>query len=528
VELFEQIRREYEFGVGTIQGVARKFGVHRRMIREALANAIPAHKPPPQRLRPRLEPVAGFIEAILITDQKAPRKQRHTAHRIYVRIQQEHPQCKLAESTVRQYVRERKLALGMLSGEKFVPQSYPWGSEAQVDWYEADADLGDDAAEWLTSHKRQTMQVFVMRSMASGGAFHRAYHRATQQAFLEAHELAFRYFGGVFRRLRYDNLSSAVKRVLRGSRREETQRFVAFRSHWKFQSEFCTPDEAHEKGGVENEVGTFRRNHWVPVPKAKDLAELNTQLLQACREDEARVIAGHDQQQSVGSAMLIERGCLLPLAQEDFELTEISFPTVNKFGQIKVGTNAYSAPVDTGVVVEAKLSSTTLEIWHEGKCVANHERCYGRHQEVLNLEHYLDVLQDKPGALLGSKPLAQWRKVGRWPASYDQLWEHLNERYGRHKGTKELIGLLQLGRVHGQEKLRVAVEKALELGCADSAVVRYLLTANQLERAVPIPLLAGRLEAFERPLPTVTDYDRLLLGIRSDSVEVEVVGGLIR
>jgi len=520
VELFEEIRREYEFGVGTIQGVARKFGVHRRMVREALASAMPAQKPPSERPHPHWGPVADFVEAILIADQKAPRKQRHTAHRIYVRIQQERSQCKVAESTVRQYVRERKLALGLLAREKFVPQSYAWGSEAQVDWYEADADLGD---------KRQTLQVFVMRSMASGGAFHRSYCRATQQAFLEAHQFAFRYFGGVYRRLRYDNLSATVKRVLRGSQREETQRFIAFRSHWKFQSEFCTPAEAHEKGGAENEVGTFRRNHWVPVPKARDLTDLNAQLLQACREDEARVIAGHDQ--AVGSAMLIERGYLLPLAEEDFELVEVSFPTANNLGQVKVRTNAYSVPVGAGVVVEAKLNSTTLEVWHEGKCVATHDRSYGRYQEVLNLEHYLDVLEDKPGALMGSKPLAQWRKLGRWPASYDQFWEHLIERHGRRKGTKELIELLQLGRVYGQERLRVVVEEALALGCGDSAAVRYLLTASQLERAVPMPLLVGELAAFERPLPTVTDYDQLLGGHSGAEVPHtghEVVGEPVR
>ena len=114
-----------------------------------------------------------------------------------------------------------------------------------------------------------------MRSMASGAAYHRAYLRATQQAFLEAHELAFHYFGGVFRRLRYDNLSSAVKKILRGYQREQTARFIAFRSHWQYQAEFCTPGEGHEKGGVEGEVGYFRRNHWVPVPVVHDLAELN-------------------------------------------------------------------------------------------------------------------------------------------------------------------------------------------------------------------------------------------------------------
>src|SRR5215210_237750 len=113
VELFEAIRREYEFGIGTIQGVARKFGVHRRLVREALSDAQPVQKPPPARARPRLEPVIGFIDAILEADRRAPRKQRHTARRIYVRIQQERPGYRVAESTVREYVRERKVALGL-------------------------------------------------------------------------------------------------------------------------------------------------------------------------------------------------------------------------------------------------------------------------------------------------------------------------------------------------------------------------------------------------------------------------------
>ena len=501
MELFEAIRREYEFGVGTIQGVARKLGVHRRMVREALGSAVPAEKPPPQRSRPRLEPVAGFIDAILEADRKAPRKQRHTAHRIYVRVTKERPEVQVAESTVRKYVRERKRALGLDARETFVPQSYAWGDEAQVDWYEAQADLGGE---------RQKLQVFELRSMASGGAFHRAYYRTTQQAFLEAHQLAFHYFGGVFRHLRYDNLPLAVKKILRGYQREETSRFIAFRSHWRFQSEFCTPGEAHEKGGAENEVGTFRRNHWVPVPKAGDLAELNAQLMEGCRQDEGRVIAGHDQ--TVGNAMLIERERLLPLAEEDFDIVEVAFPTVNNIGCVKVRTNAYSVPVRSGAVVQAKIAPTAVEVWYEGRCVATHERCYGRHQEIFNLEHYLDILERKPGAFPGSKPLAQWRQLGLWPQSYDRFWQGLMERHGRQKGTRAMIELLQLGRTNGQEKLRWAVEEALALGCGDSAAVRYLLTAHQLERSTPAPLSVGVLAAFERPLPVVTGYDQLLVG----------------
>src|SRR3972149_1061995 len=112
VELFEEIRREYEFGIGPIKGVARKSGVHRRMVREALAKAVPTEKPPLMRICPHLGPVVDFIDAILEADRKAPRKQRHTAHRIYVRIQKEHQEVQVAESTIRQYVRERILDMG--------------------------------------------------------------------------------------------------------------------------------------------------------------------------------------------------------------------------------------------------------------------------------------------------------------------------------------------------------------------------------------------------------------------------------
>ncbi len=499
VELFEEIRREYEFGVGTIQGVARKFGVHRRLVREALSRAVPVEKPTAPRARPRLGPLAGFIDEILEADRHAPRKQRHTAHRIYTRLCQERSEYPVAESTVRAYVRERRRALGVLVQETFVPQSYAWGSEAQVDWYDAVAELGGE---------RISVPVFVMRSMASGAAFHRAYPRATQQAFLEGHQLAFHYFGGVFRRVRYDNLSAAVQRVLRGHRREETERFVAFRSHWQFEAEFCTPAEAHEKGGVENEVGTFRRNHWVPIPQAEDLAALNAQVLAACRADESRMLAGRTQ--SIGAALLIERSHLLPLAAEDVDLTETSFPTVNHLGCVKVRTNAYSVPLAVGTTVQVRLLPATVEIVHAGRCVASHERCYGRHQEILNLEHYLATLERKPGAFAGSKPLEQWRASGRWPCSYDQFWEGLMERHGRQKGTKEMIDLLQVGREHGAERLRAAIEAALRLGCHDSGAVRHLLRAADLTHAPSATVDVGALVAFERPLPTVDAYDQLL------------------
>jgi transposase len=226
-----------------------------------------------------------IIDSWLVAAREAPPKQRQTGTRVYQRLVQEHSYAGAAV-TVRMYVSQQRRRSG-LPIEAFVPQSYGPGKEAQVDWYEAAVDFPEG---------RRTVQFFVMRACFSGQEFHWACWRQTQQAFLEAHVAAFAYFGGVFTRLRYDNLGLAVKKILRGRRREETDRFIALRSHYLFAADFCRPGlaGAHEKGGVEGTVGRFRCNHLVPVPVMADLAALNDYLHRACEADGERRITGRD------------------------------------------------------------------------------------------------------------------------------------------------------------------------------------------------------------------------------------------
>jgi hypothetical protein len=299
-----------------------------------------------------------------------------------------------------------------------------------------------------------------------------------------------------------------VKKILRGHQREETARFIGFRSHWGFVSEFCTPGEGHEKGGVEGEGGQFRRNYLVPVPSVQNLEGLNQLLSTGSMEEQSRVIAGHTQ--SIGAAMIAEQEHLLPLAEEGFDLASLHFPHINASGCAKVLTNFYSAPLLVGTSVQVKAYSAYIEVWYQAKCVARHERCYERHQKVLELDHYLDALTKKPGAMAGSTALEQCRAQGRWPASYDRFWGLLKEREGKQSGTRAMIDILLLGREYGAARVRLAVEEALEMGCSNVGAIRYLLNVNGLEKGPTAkPVDIGALSRYDRPLPSLDAYDRL-------------------
>jgi TnpA family transposase/transposase len=321
VELFEKIRRDRRLDELSIRELADRHGVHRRTVRQALTAAVP---PPrrvyPVRPRPAIDPWVTVIDAWLLADKDAPRKQRHTARRVWQRLVAEH-QASLAEVTVSRYVARRRVELGLLTHEVSIPQTHLVGAEAEVDFGEFYSTIAGVVVKcWM----------FVMRLSHSGKAFHVAFATQAQEAFLEGHVLAFQHFGGVAGRVRYDNLKPAVVRVLKGRDRIGSERFTALRSHYGFDSFFCRPgiDGAHEKGGVEGEIGRFRRRHL--VPKVASLGALNELIAAGDRLDDDRVITGRPV--TIGDAFAIEVSALMGLPGEAFDCSTAVASDSTHFG----------------------------------------------------------------------------------------------------------------------------------------------------------------------------------------------------
>jgi transposase len=255
--LFAQIRRDCRVDGLSVRALAKRHRVHRRTVRQALISAQPP-SPVPRRWRSRrIDPFVGAIDDMLRADRDAPRKQRHTARRILARLIDEHGAADLLSySTLRDYVAKRRPEIAAETGdqliEAFVPQTHEPGCEAEVDFAELYVDLPEGRTKCF---------LFTMRLSMSGKAVHRVYATQSQEAFLEGHLAAFDEFGGIpTGHIRYDNLKSAVSRVLFGDRgRIENQRWVLFRSHQCFEAFYCIPGVAgaHEKGGVEARADAF-------------------------------------------------------------------------------------------------------------------------------------------------------------------------------------------------------------------------------------------------------------------------------
>jgi transposase len=442
----ERIRRAYFIEGKSMRQIEREMHHGYWTIRKALASA--EHQPytlSQSKEAPKLGPYKEKINKLLEQERSLPRKQRFTTHKLYELMEAEGYSG--SESNLRRYVGRKR---GELKRPPiFIPLQYEPGQDAQVDWGEAVV---------IMKGEKVKAQLFVMRLCYSRRTFVMAFPTQKQEAFFSAHMAAFDFFGGVPHTITYDNLKAAVDRILKGRNRQEQKRFITFRSHYLFESRFCTPGEGHEKGGVEHGVKYVRQNYLVPLPEVRDYAQLNAWLRERCLQDDQRQV--NRQPQSIGAMWAEEQPYLRSLPTTDYAGYISREVKLNPYGQVTFETNRYSVPADKAQKqLTLRAYPFRIEILKGTEIIATHQRSYERQQDILNPLHYLPLLAERPGAFNHAQPLQQWRNS--WPPLYDELLLQLKEGQGEHKAIREFIQILQLHLDYDASVVQNAIEQAL-------------------------------------------------------------------
>ena len=513
---YELIRRKHVIDGLSLRAIALELGHSRQTIRKVLA-----YKTPPgyQRGQPVVLPVmgavAGLVDAWREQDRQRPAKQRHTAQRIYERLRDEHG-FKGSASAVRRHVAKLKAT----QQEVFMPLQFDPGEEAQVDWHSG----------WIIENGVQRkVQFFCMRLCYSKASFVIAYEHADLVSFLDGHVRAFEYFGGIARRLAYDNIRSAVIHVGQGRERVLNEKFKKLRCHYLFETRFCNIACGNEKGDVENLAKRSERTYITPLPEVTSLAELNEHLLTCCRKD-LELPGARPHQDQLRSVLLEEdRRRFIELGAPAFEACEPIDTTIDKRSLVTVATNSYSAPTRWAHhPVRIKVFVNSVELWCEHQRVAVHPRNFGKGQYVLEPMHYLNLLRIKPGSLDNARPFkGMMNKTpggggtsGGWGRDFDLLRRELEYRY-EGKGTKKFINVLLLFTQYDEDEVRQAVARCVQRRAfSDEAVLGVL-------RNEPIDTTHHQLDLSHRPdllsvgngIRPVAIYDRLL---QTQDVEVAV------
>lgn len=525
VDLYAAIRRDARAGMSERE-IQRTHHVGWRTVKSALGSVWPSQRAEYPKRPSKLDPFKEVIDAMLVVDLDAPRKQRHTATRIFARLIDEHGMVDVSYPVVRGYIAKRKPEIRVEQGRGgptgFVPQTHHPGREAEVDFGEVAVQL---RGELVTAH------LFSLRMSYSGKAVHRVSATGGQEAFFEGHVHAFTVLGGVpAGKIRYDNLKAAVAQVIGFSRqRVEAGRWVAFRSHYDLEAFYCQPGitGAHEKGGVEGDIGWFRRNHLVPVPEVDSLAELNEAIQAYDRSDEDRRIGARAH--TVGQAFAAEKALLKPLPVERFETGLWLTPRVDRYSQVTVRSNKYSVPSRLiGRRVRVLLNASDL-IVHDGRTpAATHERLLTKGGSRLELDHYLETFVRKPGALPGATALEQARAAGTFTPTHEAWWAEACKKHGDAEGTRALIEVLLLHRHMRPGHVQAGISAALGAGALTADVVALEARkaadsasdspdpsyVDEQQGTDAVPSLTRRrlahLPTDTRPLPSVAAYDDLL------------------
>lgn len=475
----------------SVREISRRTGFHRSTVTKMIElGAPPGYRRKQEPKRPVLGPFIPIIDAILNSDRSAPRKQRHTATRIFERLKEEYDYPG-GHTQVRQYVAQAKRR----RQEAFVPLEFGPG-EAQVDWAEAQV---DHAGARLTGH------MFVMALPFSDARFAACFPRETLEFFLEGHRRAFEFLGGVPRRIVYDNLKSAVTKVGRGRRRDLNVTFEDFSRHYLFDPDFCNVAQAHEKGHVEKGVDWARKNLFVPVPRFDNWGRFNEQLAERCRGMFLKVCRGHER--TISQRLAEEQLYLFPIPASPARPKTLKTWTVSKLCLVRFDRNDYSAPCRYAhhpVTVRADVGR--VRIFYQDHCVAGHTRCHEREKTIYEAWHYLPLIERKPRALDYGAPM----KYLQLDDCFLVLRRRLEEGQEHSEGTRAYIRVLRLLEEFSLEQLTKAVQRALTLGVEHEEAIRHLALCPSDKRPLPLDLTGrGHLARFRFAPASLEIYSTL-------------------
>ncbi len=491
VELYARVRRAVLVEGKSQRAVAREFGLARKTVRKMLEYSLPPgyRRQKPIR-RPKLGPWQGVIDAILEEDEQRPRKQRHTAKRIFERLRAEHGYTG-GYTIVKDYVRAAKIG----GQEMFVPLSHAPG--------EAQADFGDAMVVIAGVECKAHFMAFDLPY--SDDCFVQAFPAETTEAFLEGHVRAFAYIGAVPTRILYDNTTLAVARILGDGERQKTRAFSELQSYYLFAEKFGRPAKGNDKGKVENLVGYVRRNFMVPVPHASSWDELNAHLRADCVERRQRRLRGHTE--TIAERFERDRAAMLPLPAAPYEACEKITTLVSSLSLVRYRSNDYSVPTRFGhrqVLVKGYVHR--IEIVCGSEVIARHDRSYERETAVYDPLHYLALLERKSRALDQAAPLTGWQL----PECFAHLRRLLEARLKKH-ASREYIQVLRLLETFALAEVTGAIEDALCLSTISFDAVRHLLLCR-IERRPPRLDLANwpHLPAANVRTTQAADYMALL------------------
>ena len=498
--------------------IAKEFGLSRKTVSKYVNQQTPPqYQMKKHRRCPKLDLHIEFIERILEADATAPAKQRHTARRIFHRLITESGYTG-SEQTVRRFVTRWKQS--QYRPPMFIPLVFPPGRSGQVDFGEAYVCLGcqythlEPTLRDSACKKELTkVQCFVMRLNYSRRLFVTSFRSANMPSFIAAHRMAFEHFGARPQELVYDNLTLAVKKVLKGKERELTDMFLALVGHYGFDPQFCLPGKegAHQKGGVEGGIGYVRRNWLVPVPHVKDIDELNAYLLRRCDDEMTRTVSG--QEVTIQQAWDMELPHLAKLPAIGMDACVVDVASLDGYGMVRLDNNFYSIPYGSqSLKLLVKAYWNRVEITDGSKVLASHDRSYGKQQRIFEPEHYFDLLERRPAAVRFAQPLL----ARTWPNGYWEYFEELVQAKGQSVAGKEFIRILRLHNKYGASATQEAIVQCRRLGATSADAVENILVAMTRPRHTIVPLdLTERsnLSGYSVMAMDLSKYDSLMGGV---------------